>query len=271
MDTPPTPLTQLVSHFINRSRDNQPSEWTELWNHDKSYFWDRTGPSPALIDWIESQSEISQPHPNYRPIALIPDCGKGYDVIMLALHGFDAYGLEISQRAIQMAEVNAAAQFCEPSSYNFGSSKASRSIKYRGNVKFIQGDFFETGWEKQIATENFQGFDLIYDYAFLCALPPDLRKDWARRMRELISPVGVLACLEFPLYKDLRALGPPWGLKDVYWNILAEGGDGIMSENSIQDTRMLEGSFQRVAYFKPPRSYENGKGTDMFSVWKPKI
>lgn len=91
-------------------------------------------------------------------------CGKGYDVVMLALHGFDVYGLEVSQKAIQIAEVNAAAQFCEPSSYNFCSPKASRSTKCRGNVKFIQGDFFETGWEKQVATEDFHGFDLIYDY-----------------------------------------------------------------------------------------------------------
>lgn len=89
-------------------------------------------------------------------------------------------------------------------------------------------------------------------------------------MCELISPAGVLACLEFPLYKDLRALGPPWGLKGVYWNILAEGGDGIISENSIQETGTLKGPFKRVVYFKPPRSYENGKGTDMFSVWKLK-
>ncbi|KAI1660552.1 S-adenosyl-L-methionine-dependent methyltransferase [Daldinia decipiens] len=269
MDTSPQPLTQLVSHFINRSRNNQTSGWTELWNNDKSGFWDRMGPSPALIDWIESQPEISQSSTNSRPIALIPGCGKGYDVVMLALHGFDVYGLEISQKAIEIAEVNAAAQFCEPSSYNFGSSAASRSTTCRGNVKFIQGDFFEAGWEK-VVTEDFQGFDLIYDYTFLCALPPDLRKDWARRMGELISPTGVLACLEFPLYKDLRALGPPWGLKGVYWNILAEGGDGITSENSIQETGSLKGLFQRVVYFKPPRSYEDGKGTDMFSVWKLK-
>ncbi|KAI0135831.1 S-adenosyl-L-methionine-dependent methyltransferase [Daldinia grandis] len=270
MDTPPQPITQLVSHFLNRSRDNQTLGWTELWNNEKSGFWDRMGPSPALIDWIESQSEISQPSPNYRPIVLVPGCGKGYDVVMLALHGFDVYGLEISQKAIEIAEVHAAAQLCEPSSYNFGSLAASQSSLCRGNAKFIQGDFFGTGWEKKVVTKHFQGFDLIYDYTFLCALPPDLRKDWASRMRELISPAGVLACLEFPLYKDLRALGPPWGLKGVYWNILAGGGDGIISENSKQETGTLKGSFQRVAYFKPPRSYENGKGTDMFSVWKLK-
>lgn len=63
--------------------------------------------------------------------------------------------------------------------------------------------------------------------------------------------------------------GPPWGLCGVYWNILAQGGDGLIQEPVIEDTedKSLEGVFRRVDYFKPSRSYENGKGTDMVSVW----
>lgn len=86
-------------------------------------------------------------------------------------------------------------------------------------------------------------------------------------MSELLSPIGVLACLEFPLYKDLKAPGPPWGLNGIHWNLLAEGGDGIIQDESMGKTEKLEGRFERVIYLKPPRSYENGKGTDMFSVW----
>ncbi|KAI8959054.1 S-adenosyl-L-methionine-dependent methyltransferase [Daldinia sp. FL1419] len=271
MDTPPQPLTQLVSHFINRSRNNQSTGWSELWNNDRSHFWDRGGPSPALIDWIESQPDVLHSPLNHRPIALVPGCGKGYDVTMLALHGFDVIGLEVSQKAIETAKTYAATQLRNPFTYNFGTQAKNWLAKTQGSVTFIQGDFFETDWEEQITTEGFQGFDLIYDYTFLCALPPDLRKDWARRMYELLSIAGILACLEFPLYKDLRALGPPWGLRGVYWNILAEGGDGIIHENSTgQQAKRLEGMFQRLDYFKPSRSYENGRGTDMFSVWKLK-
>ncbi|OTA91502.1 hypothetical protein M434DRAFT_22390 [Hypoxylon sp. CO27-5] len=178
--------TQLISHFTNRDRDNQLLGWVEL-------------PSPALIDWIESRPEILPSHPGRRLRALVPGCGKGYDVVMLALHGFDATELR------------------ESSAHNFA-SESSR----------------------------------------------------ARRMSELLSPNGVLACLEFPLYKELTAPGPPWGLKGVHWNILAEGGDGIIKEESDSETGQLYGRFERVAYFKPRRSYENGKGTNMFSVWKLK-
>lgn len=85
-------------------------------------------------------------------------------------------------------------------------------------------------------------------------------------MRELLQPDGVLLCLEFPLYKDLTAPGPPWGLKGVYWDILAEGGDGKM-DGSAKAANGEPGPFQRVVYIKPPRSYETGRGTDMLSVW----
>lgn len=90
-------------------------------------------------------------------------------------------------------------------------------------------------------------------------------------MAELLEPTGVLICLEFPRYKDLQSEGPPWGLRGVYWNLLAEGGDGILQESEADDhtgsTEDPKGIFQRIAYEKPSRSYAIGKGTDMLSVW----
>lgn len=93
-----------------------------------------------------------------------------------------------------------------------------------------------------------------------------MRKHWAVRMSELLAPSGVLVCLEFPLYKHLGAPGPPWGLRGVHWNILAQGEDGMVDESS-KKVVSANGQFHRVLYFKPPRSYENGRGTDMLSVW----
>ncbi|KAI0099547.1 S-adenosyl-L-methionine-dependent methyltransferase [Hypoxylon sp. NC0597] len=261
--------TRLISHFVNRARDNQSSGWVELWETGQNHFWDRGRPSPALIDWVESRPDILPSHPGRRLTALVPGCGKGYDVVMLALHGFNTYGLDVSRKGIETAESYAATELREPSAYNFA-SEGSWLENSAGGLKFIEGDFFKTDWEKEIGIDGFQGFDLIYDYTFLCALAPEMRKDWARRMSELLSPDGVLACLEFPLYRELTAPGPPWGLKGVHWNILAEGGDGIIEEEPASETGQLQGRFERVAYFKPQRSYENGKGTDMFSVWRLK-
>ncbi|KAK4169857.1 putative thiol methyltransferase 2 [Cladorrhinum sp. PSN259] len=246
------PPGRLINHFAN------------------SDLWDRGRPSTALIDFITLRPGIiDQLGSGRRPTALVPGCGRGYDVVMLALHGFDAVGLEVSQNAIDSAKAYAETELSRPSAYNFADedSRDRFAAVQPGSVNFVRGDFFQRGWETScLAGCDDQGFDLIYDYTFLCALLPEMRRDWAQRTRELLGSKGVLVCLEFPLYKDLMAPGPPWGLQGVYWDLLAEGGDGKMS-GPITATNGGRGPFERVTYIKPPRSYEMGRGTDMLSVW----
>lgn len=204
-------------------------------------------------------------------------CGKGYDVVMLALHGFDAIGLEISQKGVSVAEEYACRELQMTQEYNFGPAWTG---KYgRGSVSFIHGDFFQPG----SATEK--KFDVIYDYTvcngadglvyianffqFLCALHPTMRAQWASRMADLLVPEGLLICLEFPLFKDLSLPGPPWPLNGVYWNLLSEGGDGIV-HSSMPKQNAGRGKFERKWYIKPERSYESGKGTDMLGIYARK-
>lgn len=90
-------------------------------------------------------------------------------------------------------------------------------------------------------------------------------------MRELLAPSGVLVCLEFPLFKEPDDPGPPWPLQGVYWNLLAQGGagDGVASTSTDGAASLpAQRSLERADYFKPARSYPNGKGTDMVSIWK---
>lgn len=51
------------------------------------------------------------------------------------------------------------------------------------NVFFKALDFFEYDIPEG-------GFQVAYDYTFLCALPLELREPWGRRYAELISPGG---------------------------------------------------------------------------------
>jgi len=194
---------------------------------------------------------------------------------MLALHGMDAYGLEVSQTAVSAANTYAEAQLAHPSAANFSGSapRPPKAPINRGKVKFVEGDFFMSDWMIDCLDEGeiSEGFDLIYDYTFLCAIPPSLRSNWARRMKELLSPTGILICLEFPLWKELDAVGPPYGLNGVYWNLLAEGGDGVLHDSESTGAKQMDqgqGPFERVLYYKPERSYDQGRGTDMVSVWK---
>ncbi|EXJ70717.1 uncharacterized protein A1O5_05707 [Cladophialophora psammophila CBS 110553] len=269
-----------------KDTEGQNAAWSELWDTDQSDLWDRGKPSPALVDFVEQkldQSLLQRTGDGQRRLkALVPGCGRGYDVVMLALHGFDAYGLEVSTTAVSAANVYAEAEL---SRHHYPSAEDALDQGHRrqpsvshshGTVKFVQGDFFKSDWTSSCLREGeiFQGFDLIYDYTFLCAIPPPLRRNWARRMQELLSPTGILVCLEFPLWKDLDAVGPPYGLNGVYWDLLADGGDGILHGSGLTGEKQAgqrgeEGPFKRVQYYKPDSSYSQGRGTDMVSVWKP--
>ena len=87
-------------------------------------------------------------------------CGKSYDAVMLALHGFDVYGLEVSATGIAHALEFAKAELATPRSCNFGQAWSTREQvrESRGEVTFIEGDFFQKDWEIGVQ------FDLIYDH-----------------------------------------------------------------------------------------------------------
>jgi hypothetical protein len=53
-------------------------------------------------------------------------------------------------------------------------------------------------------------FEVIYERAFLCALPRRLWADWAKRVAELIPQSGRLIGF---FYEDDNPKGPPFGLQ----------------------------------------------------------
>ncbi len=86
---------------------------------------------------------------------------------MLALHGYDVYGLDVSPTGIEAAQAYAAGELAAPSEYNFsGSAARDQHSDAVGHVKFVTGDFFAQDWQKDCSSdgEDFAGFDLIYDY-----------------------------------------------------------------------------------------------------------
>ncbi|EPS30702.1 hypothetical protein PDE_05654 [Penicillium oxalicum 114-2] len=264
---------RLLNTFLNRPVEDHSSAWSDLWDAGESNLWDRGKPSPALIDLVEQQTPLLSPltPTGRRKRALVPGCGRGYDVVMLALHGFDACGLEISETAVQEARRYAADVMARPPADYFGAQYRPPSSP--GSVTFVKGDFLNPAWSVEEGADGANAFDLVYDYTFLCALHPRKRPDWAVGMSRVIKSQGLLVCLEFPMYKDPRLAGPPWGLKGVHWNLLVKGGNGEITGEVADDGKEKNdcdsetGNFQRLLYIKPPRSYEVARGTDMISVY----
>jgi hypothetical protein len=175
-------------------------------------------------------------------------------VLLFASYGVDAAGVEISESAVSAANAHAETQG-----------------PVAGKATFVVGDFYKEDWVRELGAHE-DGFDFVYDYTvgceesawtglgwanrlqFLCAMPPELRPAWAKRMAELVKPAsGYLVCLEFPLYKGLETGGPPWGLTSkVYEELLSE-------------------RFEKIIHYKPGRTHPIGAGTDYMAVWRRKL
>ena len=112
---------------------------------------------------------------------LVPGCGSARDVLHFAAHGWDVLGLDFSDEAIAVA----------------------RRVLGSHATRVVRGDVF--------AAIDGAPFDVVYERAFLCALPRRLWPAWGRRMAELVERGGELAGF---FYLDGGERGPPFPLHD---------------------------------------------------------
>ncbi|KAL8732207.1 MAG: hypothetical protein Q9166_002955 [cf. Caloplaca sp. 2 TL-2023] len=248
--------SRLSTHF-DVPDSAHPHRWAQLWDAGDFLPWDRGGPNPALVDLLDQKKALigecfieDGNATKRRKTALVPGCGRGYDVLLLASHGYDAYGLEISHKAVERC--------LEEKKVNGAKYMVNTHSDGPGKSSFLQGDFFDNQWSNVVTGST---FDLIYDYT---------------RMVQLLStaPSGHLICVEFPTYKDPSIGGPPYGLTpQTYLEHLSHPGEKLPYDETghvivgSQDQPKLE-SLERLDHWEPERTHEIGKGTDWISVWR---
>ncbi|MCJ1371224.1 hypothetical protein MMC20_002439 [Loxospora ochrophaea] len=262
----------LRAHFEGPVLDHQ-SRWSKLWDVGDFLPWDRGTPNPALIDVLSERHALigncfveDGAGGKRRKRALVPGCGAGYDVLLLASFGYESYGLEISESAVRKCEDEK-----KRNSHRYPTRVATVGM---GASTFLRGDFFGEEWSKEL--EGGGKFELIYDYTFLSALPPALRPLWSLRHSQLLNsePSSNLICIEFPTYKEPSAGGPPFACPPkAYLEHLSHPGEapsyddnGHVKENILR--RPSLGGLERVAHWQPERTHEIGKGTDWISIWR---
>ena len=174
--------------------------------------WD-AGDSPAFLkEWLGRRAPCR---------VLIPGCGTGYEVRLFAQHGHQVLAIDFSDAAVEAARV----QLGELSSLV---SKA---------------DFFAFDAEP---------FDLVYERAFLCALPRRLWPDWARRVAELVRPGGELAGF---FYLDDNERGPPFGV----------------APHALRGMLQHEFDLTEEKPIPPQQSIPVFKGKEVWQVWRRKL
>lgn len=157
--------------------------------------WDAGGVPRALKDFLAAEL------PELR--VLIPGCGSGYEIKAFAEAGHQVLAIDYTPAAIERAQ-----QDLGPLS------------------QLVQlADFFRFDYGKP--------YDLIYERAFLCALPRRLWPNYALRMAELLRPGGRLAG-SFYFNDELR--GPPFGLKPSELEALLDAGFQRVADAAVSDS-----------------------------------
>ena len=170
-DPTPGPVHDPVPEFLAQYQDEAYVHgWSKLWDLGDNLNWDTGFPNPALEDTLTQHHHIlggpivspdSSDHDNgekRRKKALVPGCGRGVDVLLLASFGYDAYGLECGQSAVDACK----AEHARASAMN---QYPVRDAKIRsGSVTFVKGDFFQDAWLEELGL-GWNSFDLIYDHS----------------------------------------------------------------------------------------------------------
>jgi SAM-dependent methyltransferase len=180
--------------------------WDTRWRENQTG-WDLGVVSPPLKHYIDSLSD--------KAISiLIPGCGNAWEAEYLLQQGFqDITLIDISPKAVEILQ------------NRFSGNKS---------VNPICGDFFQLEGK----------FDLILEQTFFCALSPNLRKDYAMKMSQLLKDNGLISGLLFDI--EFGFEGPPFG------------------GNSADYQKIFSSSFEIKSWEKSILSHPQRLGNEVF-------
>jgi SAM-dependent methyltransferase len=141
--------------------------------------WDRGAANPQLGIWLATGA--------LKPCRiLVPGCGSGHEVAVLAHAGFDATALDYSPEAV---------------------ARTRKRLEAEGlKATVVEAD--------ALAWQPGKPFDAIYEQTCLCALYPDQWRDYADQLHRWLAPSGKLFALFVQLLRPGAAEGaiegPPY-------------------------------------------------------------
>ena len=183
--------------------------WQEMYANEYPPRFDKLCAAPILQKLVLEESTFPQ-----SGRCLVPGCGRGYDVTIIASATRYCLGVDIAPAAISSARERLEQQF------EMAQHLVVDPQPPLGSCEFKCANFFDLDTEHP---ENL--FDLVYDYAFLSVLDPRIRKDWAAKMAKLVKIGGELTTVIWPIMTKAKESGPPFSvtLEQVRDLLMPEG------------------------------------------------
>ena len=177
------------------AQDSSKSDFWESRYRDHVTPWDAGKVPDALRNYAKRIRSGSR--------ILIPGCGSAYEAGYLAENGFDVLAIDFSPAAVELAKKN---------------------LSRFGDIVRL-ADFFEFDYGKP--------YEVIYERAFLCALPPRMWPQYAPRMAQLLRPGGELAGFFF--FRETEK-GPPFGTTPEALHALLEPHFDLVEDRMATDS-----------------------------------
>jgi hypothetical protein len=156
--------------------------------------WDRGGVPAQLRQFITASPPLA---------TLVPGCGTGYELAALCDAGWHATAIDFAPVAVANA----------------------RAAVGRWAGRVIEADFFTYAPARPL--------DLIYERAFLCAMPRAMWPQVAARWAALLAPGALLAGYFF---FDDAVKGPPFGIDRAALDALLAASFDCIEDAAVTDS-----------------------------------
>lgn len=157
--------------------------------------WDAGGVPAALQRFLDGERAA------YR--VLLPGCGSAYEARAFAERGHDVLAIDFSALALERARTLLG--------------------EWSGTLRHADFFFDDLG----------APFDLVYERAFLCALPRPHWARWTARVAEILRPGGRMIGFFF---RSDDERGPPFGLKAGEIETLLAPAFDLLADAAVEDS-----------------------------------
>ncbi len=157
--------------------------------------WDQGGVPRRLAQFVSNSPAPLR--------CLIPGCGSAWELAYMLDAGWDATAIDFSPAAVA----------------------AARAVLGERAGQVEQADFF--AWQPAAA------LDMIYERAFLCAMPRTMWPQVAARWARLLAPGALLAGYFF---FDDHAKGPPFGIDRAQLSALLAPYFDCLADECVDDS-----------------------------------
>ena len=151
---------------------SMPKDWNAAYEKDDMP-WDKGVAAPPLRAFLATHQITGR--------VLVPGCGLGHDVRLLAEQGASVVGMDIAPGAVRKAQAIAAV----------------------GGASFEAADFLD------LPSEYNQQFDVVVEHTCLCALDRKERGAYVRSVRQVLKSGGTYLAVFYRVVADYDGSRPP--------------------------------------------------------------